>query len=104
MASKRIEFRAPNGRIAYGYHAVLLPRVCQAYIAARKAGALRHPQMHVADRAEILIHGLAEVGIIALVDEATGYQQIRDERALATILEKIISKDLPPAMDQDLSL
>ena len=36
------------------------------------------------------------VGIIALVDEATGYQRIREERALATILEKFIAQELQP--------
>ena len=33
------------------------------------------------------MRGLATVGVIALVDEATGYQRIREKRALATILE-----------------
>ena len=31
-----------------------------------------------------------------LVDEATGYQRIRTERALVTILEKFIAKELQP--------
>ena len=52
--------------------------------------------MHIAQRAEILIRGLATVGIIALVDEATGYQRIREEKALATILGKYIAKELQP--------
>ena len=36
------------------------------------------------------------MGIIALVDEATGYQRIPEERALATILERFIAKELQP--------
>ena len=40
--------------------------------------------------------GLAHVGIIALVDEATGYQRIRNDRALAVIYEKYIVKELQP--------
>ena len=43
-----------------------------------------------------LTSSLAKVGIIALVDEATGYQYVRDDRALATLLEKYIAKDLQP--------
>ena len=43
-----------------------------------------------------LRRGLATVGVIALVDEATGYQRIREERALATILERFIAKELQP--------
>ena len=42
------------------------------------------------------MRGLARVGIIALVDEATGFQRIREERALATILEKFIAKEIQP--------
>ena len=39
---------------------------------------------------------MAQVGIIALVDEATGYQEIRTKRALAEILEAYIDKELRP--------
>ena len=35
-------------------------------------------------------------GIIALVDEATGYEKIKTQRALATILEKFIATELQP--------
>ena len=42
------------------------------------------------------MRGLATVGVIALVDEATGYQKIREQRALATILKKSIDKELQP--------
>jgi hypothetical protein len=36
---------------------------------------------------------LAEVGIIALVDEATGYQSTRDREALQAILDKYLRKE-----------
>ena len=52
-------------------------------------------QLHIAAQA-ILIRGLATIGVIALVDEATGYQEIRARRALATILEKFIAEKLQP--------
>ena len=39
---------------------------------------------------------MATVGIIALVDEATGYQRIREENALAKIFEAYIAKELQP--------
>ena len=42
------------------------------------------------------MRGFSHIGIIALVDEATGYQQIREQRALATILEKFIADELQP--------
>ena len=40
------------------------------------------------------MRGLAAVGIIALVDEATGYQEVRARDALAKILEEFIAKEL----------
>ena len=91
-----IKFRMSTGGHAVGYNAILLPQVCEVYLKAREAGALLASQQHIAARAEILIRGLATVGIIALVDEATGYQRIREERLLATILERFIAKELQP--------
>ena len=85
-----------SGGIAHGYPAELLVDLCEAVLAARDAGALRKQQAHIAQRCETLVRGLSRLGIIGLVDEATGYQRIREERALATILEKFIAKELQP--------
>ena len=85
-----------NGREAYGFQAKILPDICQAVLDSRRAGSLDFQQSALADRCEILVQGLAHVGIIALVDEATGYQEIRKRKALATILEKFIAKELQP--------
>lgn len=94
--AKSITFRLPQGGRASGYNAELLPDVCETYLAARAAGALPYNQQHVAQAAEILVRGLARVGIIALVDEATGYQDMRTKNALAKILEEFIDKELQP--------
>jgi P63C domain len=42
------------------------------------------------------MRGLAHVGIIALVDEATGYQRDRAKDSLSRILEAFIAKELQP--------
>lgn len=94
--SRPIRFSPESGGVASGYRAQLLPEVCEVYLRARDAGVLPNNQQHVAKQAEILIRGLATVGVIALVDEATGYQRIREERALATILEDFIVKERQP--------
>jgi hypothetical protein len=94
--SRPIIFRTPTGSRAYGYRAELLPLVCEVYLKARDADVLPTNQEHVAKEAEILIRGLAHVGIIALVDEATGYQDIRPRDALTRILEAFIAKELQP--------
>jgi len=36
---------------------------------------------------------LAKLGIIALVDEATKYQEVRDKKELRKIYKKIVKKD-----------
>ena len=87
-----LKFWTPKG-IGHGYPATLLVELCRAVLEARDAGALRTSQLHIAARCDTLIRGLASVGIIALVDEATGYQRVREERALATILERWITKE-----------
>lgn len=95
MIRNPILFQAPSGgRGSYGYEATILADLCDAVLAARKAGALHRQQQHIAERCEILVRGFARVGIIALVDEATGFQQVRSRRALEKILDEFISKEL----------
>ncbi len=92
-----IKFRhTGGGALAFGYPATILADICDAILAARKAGDLQKQQEHLADRAEVLVRGFARVGIIALVDEATGYQRDRASDALAKILERFIAKELQP--------
>ena len=92
-----IEFQPPRGgRTAYGYPAEILEGMIDAVIDADRAGALPERYAHIVLRADILSRGLRHLGIVGLIDEATGYQRIREERALATILENFIAKELKP--------
>ncbi len=83
-----------GGGIASGIPATALPQICDVWLRAREAGVLNKPQKAVAQRAEILMRSLASVAIISLVDEATGYQEIRPRDALQAYLEKLIAKEL----------
>jgi hypothetical protein len=94
--SRPIAFRTPSGNKASGYRAELLPAVCEIYLKARDAGVLPANQKPVAKQAEILVRGFAHVGIIALVDEVTGYQDLRAKNALSRILELYVAKELQP--------
>ncbi|MCP8350899.1 hypothetical protein DN387_21940 [Pseudomonas sp. FBF18] len=85
-----------GGGVASGYPATLIADLCDAILAARTAGKLQKQQEHIAVQAEILVRGFARVGIIALVDEATGYQKDRAKDALAKILEAFVAKELQP--------
>lgn len=89
-----ITFRLPSGVRAYGYRAELLPEVCEVYLKARDAKRLAPNQRALAVQADVLIRGLATVGIIALVDEATKYQEVRTKDALTRILEAFVTKEL----------
>lgn len=94
--ARPIPFRTPRGSRAHGYDANLLPDVCDVFLAARLAGKLPKNQLPIAEQAELLMRGLARVGIVALVDEATGYQQVRTRDALAKILDEFVAKELQP--------
>ena len=94
VTSSQIEFRPLRGARAFGYPAELLPNVCDVFLDAEKNGALLSGQKHIAERAHILIRGLAHVGIVALIDEATGYQDVRDRQALQAILDAFLRKEL----------
>ena len=93
--SMPIIYRAKHGgNVAYGTRAVLLPEMCRVLLDARRAGKLTERQERLASMAELLVASLAQVGIIALVDEATGYQEVRERDELRRILEAYVSKEL----------
>lgn len=83
-----------SGKVCMGYQADFLREVCDLFLEARKAGALKANQTHIAHQCEVLMRAFAKVGLAALVDEATGYQEIRDKKALQGILDKFIAKEL----------
>ena len=89
-----IHFITPTGGRAQGYDAEVLVDLCEAVLAARAAGVLQKQQLPIAQSCEIIIRGLARVGIVALVDEVTGFQEVRKRDALHKILEAYIAPEL----------
>ena len=77
-----------------GYEATVLADICDAFLEARKHIELSPRQNIIADQCEILMRAFAKVGIIALVDEATGYQYDREEKELQTILKILVSDEI----------
>lgn len=95
VASSPIEYRhGQGGGVAHGIAATALPQICEVWLKARDAGALNRAQLPVAAKAEMIMRGLAHIGITALVDEATGYQEVRDRQALQAILDQFLRKEL----------
>lgn len=97
LLKKPLEFKPKHGgRAAYGYPATVLADLCEAVLEARAKNELPARLAALAKQCEILIRGFARVGIIALVDEATGYQKDRARDSLAKILEAWVAKELQP--------
>ena len=91
-----VKYRTKEGKIAHGIKASTIPKICYVWIDAEKGGKLGTTQQKIAERAAVITRSLAQVGIVALVDEATGYQKDRSADALARILEKFIATELQP--------
>ena len=79
-----------------GYRAEVLADICDVFLEARKTVDLSPRQQIIAEQCEILMRSFARVGIIALVDEATGYQYDRERNELQKILKAYISEELLP--------
>lgn len=77
-----------------GYEATILADICDAFLEARKNISLSPRQKIIADQCEILIRGFARIGIVALIDEATGYQYDRERFELQKILNAYISDEV----------
>lgn len=92
-SSTPIIYSPEKGSIAHGIEAVRLPEICEVWLNARDKGVLTSAQKHLAVIADMLMRGLARVGIEALIDEATGYQEVRDRLALQKILEKYLTDE-----------
>ena len=82
-----------KGKRVAGYRAELLPLVCDLYLKARAETKLATSQIPVAKQAEILVRSLSKIGILGLVDEVTGYQDVRDRQALQALLDKYLRRE-----------
>ncbi len=94
----RYPYKVPGtvGFVAHGLRGELYPMICDVFLKARDAKGLLESQAELAVSADILMRALAHTGIIALIDEATGYQTKRAVDGLARILEAFIAKELQP--------
>lgn len=78
-----------------GFEATVLQELCEALLKARDADLLKTEQeQRYAAFADMLVRAFARVGIVALVDEATGYQAVRPQDALQQYLEMLVRKEL----------
>jgi hypothetical protein len=107
-----IHFRLVNGQRTAGFDAMLLPMTCEVYLKLRdhlleqiadgdakekkQARATLKKYKHIITACDQLTRGLAKRGIIALVDDATGYQADKAREELDRILEAYVAPGLVP--------
>jgi hypothetical protein len=79
---------------AHGYDAEVLVEVCKAIIRADEADKLTKSQSFLAAQAKVLLQAFAKVGVAALIDEATGFQNIRSPDALRILVQQYIAEEM----------
>jgi len=91
-----IRYRDIKGSVCEAIPGQVLRRICSVWVRAHGAEVLGKSQQRIAKKAEVLLEALADVAIISLIDEATGYQKRRAHDALQIILAAYISPELLP--------
>lgn len=82
--------------IAYGYPGALLPNVCWVYQDALLADKLLPNQKHIGEACRQLLKALTNYAIEDLIDQATGFDDIRKKEAVLRIIEKFVRQDALP--------
>lgn len=92
MINNPINFKPLVQDLAHGYEANILADVAKAIVTASESDVgLTKAQQPLVAQAKILLHAFAKIGVVALIDEATGYQQIRDPGALRLLVQQYIA-------------
>lgn len=95
---KPIEFIGGSPKVdesSDGFEATVLQDLCETLLQARDADMLKsEAEKRYGQFADMLIRSFARVGIMALVDEATGFQSERPVDALEKYLQLLVSKEL----------
>lgn len=93
--AKPIKFirKGKGGIQVNGYSVELLPEMCNAVLKLSTDHWLKENMRDAAKRSRKLMNAFAKVGVIALVDEATGYQEVRDKKALQEILDRYLASE-----------
>lgn len=86
-----------RGRFFLPFEASLFVDLCTAYVDAMHAGVLQtERQIQTAQRLYEIMTAFAKTGLVAVIDEVTGYQTERDRDELQKILAAYISEELLP--------
>lgn len=97
VAERMIEFIIPEvvNKTVRGLTAEDFLDICKAYVQARDENALQTAsQITIAVKASMFLSACAKVGLIALIDEATGYQYDRAQDALEVKLKLYLEEEM----------
>jgi hypothetical protein len=89
-----VKFISPNGGLSYGYTGDTIVDYCRLILEARRSGLFEGENFRiVALAAEAFVASVAKVGIVALIDEATGHQEHRERDDLQRHLERYLKRE-----------
>jgi len=93
-----IEFAIPGvvNKTVLGMSAETFLDICKAYVTAREAASskMTERQIKIAVQANMFLVACSKIGLIALIDEATGYQYERSEDALRFKLKVYLEEEM----------
>lgn len=98
LAKNMIQFTMPGvvNKTVLGLSAETFLDVCRAYVRARDDGRLLNSerQTEIAIKAGMFLAACANVGLIALIDEVTGFQYQREQDALSIKLKLFLEDEM----------
>jgi len=94
-AGASFPFKIPGQpTVAHGWEATGLIEICEKYLQAKEEGKLKPSQYKLVKQAGIVMRACAKVGIIALIDEATGYGKFKKKQEYQLKLQAFIAEEL----------
>ncbi len=99
VSTKPVLYRTKSGGKGIGYDATLIRHVADVYLRFRDASLHENSKMparylKMIAAADSIKSALADVGILGLVDEATGFQDVRNRLALQEVFDAVLRKEL----------
>ena len=91
--STPIKFVNHFGTVTHGYEGITVVELCKALMEVRRVGGMPPWAKDYVDAAEMIVISLAKTGIVALIDEATGYQARRNKDALQRLFDVFLLKE-----------
>lgn len=86
-------FMTPERILTCGYEGKLIVDYCKAMMELRRLGGLPEYAIGYAEACEAVVISLAGVAIAAIIDEATGFQLVRERNALAALLDRYLQNE-----------